>query len=123
KLVLFEPIGEDGHTGMYSIAGRTQWLVELDNFLRAHNLPTWEISNVDAVLQRLQWPASWRTYAQAYLAAPAEKALAQAPGKQNSAYRIAQTIEDARKQALDACQQKGDRCVIVMEDDRWVGSQ
>jgi hypothetical protein len=108
---------------MYSIAGRTQWLVELDNFLRAHNLPTWEISNVDAVLQRLQWPASWRTYAQAYLAAPAEKALAQAPGKQNSVYRIAQTIEDARKQALDACQQKGDRCVIVMEDDRWVGSQ
>jgi len=122
KLVLLEPIGEDGHTGMYSIVGRTQWLVELDSFLRAHNLPTWPISNVDVVLQKLQWPQSLHGYVQAYLAAPGEKALARTPGKQNASYQSAITLDDARKLALDACQRKGEPCVIVMEDDRWTGS-
>ncbi|WP_194466895.1 S9 family peptidase [Bradyrhizobium sp. CCBAU 53340] len=122
KLVLFEPIGEDGHTGMYSIVGRTQWLVELDSFLRAHNLPTWPISNVDVVLQRLQWPQSQRAFVQAYLAAPGEKALARTAGKQNASYQTALTLDDARKLALDACQRKGEPCTIVMEDDRWTGS-
>lgn len=121
KLVLLEPIGEDGHTGLYSITGRTQWLVELDNFLRAHNLPTWPISSVDGMLQKLQWPPSQRAYVQAYLAAPGEKAFARTPGKQNAFYQIAATLDDARKRALDSCQQKGDACVVVMEDDRWTG--
>jgi len=123
KLVLLEPIGEDGHTGLYTIAGRAQWLVEVDNFLRAHNLPTWPVSNVDVALQKLQWPASWRAYIQAYLAAPGEKALARTASKQNAFYQTAATIEDARKRALDSCQQKGEPCTIVMEDDRWTGSQ
>lgn len=122
KLVLLEPIGDDGHTGLYSITGRTQWLAETDNFLRAHNLPTWPISSVDVVLQKLQWPASLRSYVQAYLAAPGEKAFARTPGTQNAAYRTALTLDDARKLALDACQKKGDPCTIVMEDDRWTGS-
>ncbi len=122
KLVLLEPIGENGHTGLYSIAGRAQWLVELDNFLRAHNLPTWPISSVDVVLQKLQWPPSSRAYVLAYLAAPGEKAFARTPGKQNASYRTALTVDDARKLALDSCQQKGEPCTIVMEDDRWTGS-
>jgi pimeloyl-ACP methyl ester carboxylesterase len=122
KLALLEPIGDDGHTGVASIIGRGQWLVELDNFLRAHDLPTWPLSNVDMVLQKLQWPQSSHAYAQAYLAAPGEKALARTPGKQNASYRTAGTLDDARKLALDACQQKGEPCAIVMEDDRWVGS-
>ena len=83
KLVLLEPIGEDGHTGLYSIAGRVQWLAELDSFLRAHNLPTWPIANVDVMLQKLQWPASLRSYVQAYLAAPGEKAFARTPGTES----------------------------------------
>ncbi|WP_050419437.1 alpha/beta hydrolase family protein [Bradyrhizobium tropiciagri] len=123
KLALLEPIGEDGHTGLGSNAGRAQWLVEIDSFLRAHNLPTWPISNVDVVLQRLQWPQSSRNYVQAYLAAPGEKAFARTPGKQNASYRTALTLDDARRLALDACQQKGEPCVIAMEDDRWIGSQ
>jgi pimeloyl-ACP methyl ester carboxylesterase len=123
KLALLEPIGDDGHTGLSSNIGRGQWLVEIDNFLRAHNLPTWPISNVDAVLQKLQWPQSSRAYVQAYLAAPGEKAFARTPGKQNASYRTAPTLEGARKLALDACQQKGDPCTIVMDDDRWIGSQ
>lgn len=123
KLVLLEPIGEDGHTGLYSIAGRTQWLVELDGFLRAHNLPTWPISSVDTTLQKLQWPPSQRAYVQAYLAAPGEKAFARTLGKQSAFYQTAATLDDARKRALDSCQQKGDACAIVMEDDRWTGPQ
>jgi pimeloyl-ACP methyl ester carboxylesterase len=122
KLVLLEPIGEDGHTGLYSIAGRTQWLVELDSFFRAHNLPTWPIPSVDAMLQKLQWPPSLRAYVQAYMAAPGEKAFARTPGTQNASYRTASTLDEARKLALDACQQKGEHCVIVIENDRWTGS-
>jgi hypothetical protein len=74
------------------------------------------------VLQKLQWPQSLRAYIQAYLAAPGEKALARTPGTQNASYRTAATLEGARKLALDACQQKGEPCTIVMDDDRWVGS-
>lgn len=122
KLALLEPIGEDGHTGLSSNAGRTQWLTELDNFLRAHDLPTWPLSSLDVVLQKLQWPATSRAYVQAYLTAPGEKAFARTPGKQNAAYRTAPTLDDARKLALDACQQKGEHCVVVMEDDRWTGA-
>jgi pimeloyl-ACP methyl ester carboxylesterase len=123
KLVLLEPIGEDGHTGLGSTAGRARWLAELDMFLRSHNLPTWPLSNVDVVVQRLQWPQTLHSYVQAYLTAPGEKALARTPGTQNSSYRTAATLEEARKLALDACQQKGERCTIVMENDRWTGSQ
>jgi hypothetical protein len=122
KLALLDPIGDDGHTGLASNAGRARWLVELDNFLRAHDLPTWPISSVDVMLQKLQWPPSTRAYVQAYLAAPGEKAFARTPGTQNATYRTARTLDDARKLALDACQQKGERCTIVMEDDRWTGS-
>jgi hypothetical protein len=121
KLVLLEPIGDDGHAGKNSIVGRTQWLVELDSFLRAHNLPTWPISSVDVVLQKLQWPPSSRAVVQAYLAAPGEKAFARAPGKPNAFYRTALTLDDARKLALDTCQQKGEPCAIVMENDRRTG--
>jgi pimeloyl-ACP methyl ester carboxylesterase len=123
KLVLLEPIGEDGHTGLFSVPGRAQWLVELDNFLRAHDLPTWPTSSVDAVLQKLQWTQSSRAFAQAYLAAPAEKALARTASKQNATYRTGPTLDDARRFAVDACQQKGEPCAIVMENDRWVGPQ
>ncbi|MCC8982146.1 alpha/beta hydrolase family protein [Bradyrhizobium acaciae] len=123
KLALLEPIGEDGHTGLGSNSGRAQWLLEVDNFLRAHNLPTWPVSNVDVVLQKLRWPQTSRNYVQAYLAAPGEKAFARTPGNQNAAYRTALTLDDARRLALDACQQKGEPCTIVMEDDRWTGSQ
>lgn len=123
KLALLDPIGDDGHTGLASNGGRAQWLVELDNFLRAHDLPTWPISGVDVMLQKLQWPPSSRGYVQAYLAAPGEKAFARTPGRQNASYRTALTLDDARKFALDACQQKGEPCVIVMENDRWTGSQ
>jgi pimeloyl-ACP methyl ester carboxylesterase len=123
KLVLLDPIGEDGHTGLGSNAGRARWLAELDIFLRSHNLPTWPISNVDVVLQKLQWPATQRNFVQAYLTAPGEKALAQAAGMRNASYRTAPTLDDARRLALDACQQKGEHCTIVMENDRWTGSQ
>jgi hypothetical protein len=122
KLALLDPIGDDGHAGMGSIAGRTKWLVELDDFLRTHHLPTWPLANVDVMLQKLQWPQAQHAFIQAYLAAPGEKALARVPGTQNSSYRTALTLEDARKLALDACQQRGERCTIVMENDRWVGS-
>ena len=123
ELVVLDPIGDNGHDGIVSIKGRTQWLAALDNFLRAHNLPTWPLSSADFVLQKMQWPESSREYVQAYLGAPSEKALARTPGKQNAAYRVGATLEEARKLALDACQQKGEHCTIVMEDDRWVGSR
>ena len=101
KLALLKPIGEDGHTGLSSNAGRTQWLTELDNFLRAHDLPTWPLSSLDVVLQKLQWPATSRAYVQAYLTAPGEKAFARTPGKQNAAYH--RTYARRRTQARSGC--------------------
>jgi len=120
KLVMLDPIGEDGHAAMGTFAGRTKWLVEVDAFLRAHGLPTWPTSNVDVVLQKMHWTANSRAFVVAYLSAPSEKAMAWTSDKHNASYREAVTLDDARKFALDTCQQKGQQCTIAMENDRWV---
>jgi tetratricopeptide (TPR) repeat protein/dienelactone hydrolase len=121
KLAMLPAMGSDGHAAMASSAGRTKWLVEVDTFLRDHDLPTWPLSNVDEVLRKLKWPASSRAYVQGYLAAPAEKALAYTPGTQNASYNEAITLDAASNLAMTGCQQKGRRCVIAMLNDTWIG--
>ncbi len=39
KLVMFEKFGTDGHALFAAASGRLQWLMEMDAFLRFHNLP------------------------------------------------------------------------------------
>ncbi|MGD0635583.1 MAG: DUF4189 domain-containing protein [Beijerinckiaceae bacterium] len=121
RVVELEPLGENGHTEMLGAPGRTQWLVELDAFLRAHNLPTWPLENVDLTRQRLGWPESLRGFVQVYLGAPGEKALARTPNSTNASYHVSAKMDAARSAALQSCEAKGLPCEIVMENNVWVG--
>ena len=120
KLVTLPAMGSDGHAAMGTFQGRAKWLVEVDAFLRDHNLPTWPLSNVDDALKKLRWSAGDRDYVQSYLAAPAEKALAYIPGTHSSVYDEAITLDAASNLAMTGCQKKGRGCVIAMENDTWI---
>jgi dienelactone hydrolase len=121
RLVQLGPLGDDGHAGMLQVTGRTQWLAELDGFLRARNLPTWRLDTIDVVLRKLRWGANSRPYVERYLGAPGEKALARTPNSGNASFNFGATIDDARSNALKSCQAKGQPCQIVMENNVWVG--
>jgi len=124
KFVMYDPIGQDGHTMFSSGTGRFKWLQEMDGFLRFHRLPTWQRRDVDALLKRLGGTERERAFVEGFLAAPFEKALARV-FRDNSMYGGwgSKTIGDARKGALDVCtkQRPSDRCAIVMENNNWVG--
>ena len=120
KLVMFEPIGTDGHQLFMSVAGRTQWLMQMDGFLRSRDLPTWTRADVNALLKKLNATERSRPFLESYIAAPSERALARAPvsGRMFDGYG-AKTIEGARTNALNRCQTATSEtdCVIVMENN------
>jgi dienelactone hydrolase len=125
KFVMFDAIGQDGHTLFSSGAGRFKWLQEMDGFLRFRALPTWQRRDVDALIKRFNGTERNRSFVEGFLAAPFEKALARVS---QDNYMFGgwgfKTIDDARKRALDGCgkQRPPDRCAIVMENNNWVGS-
>jgi dienelactone hydrolase len=123
KFVMFDATGADGHTMFSTGAGRYKWLPEMDGFLRFHGLPTWRRQDVDVLLKRLDAVERNRTFVEGYLAAPLEKALARKPSDRylfgGWGYK---SVGEARKGALEGCaKQLPDGCVIVMENNDWVG--
>lgn len=124
RLVMFDPVGQDGHTLFSAGAGRFKWLPEMDGFLRFHHLPTWRREDVNALINRLDNAERNRNFLEGFIAAPFEKALARVPG---GSYLYGawgyNTIGNARNSALSGCQKQKpqEQCVIVMENDRWVG--
>jgi pimeloyl-ACP methyl ester carboxylesterase len=120
RLVMFDPVGQDGHT-LFSV--RFKWLPEMDAFLRFHDLPTWQREDVNTLINRLGGVERDRNFLEEYVAAPLEKALARAPGGFLQKAWGYNTIGDARQQALGGCQKQKPQelCMIVMENDHWVG--
>ncbi len=124
KFVMYDAIGNDGHTVFSTGAGRYRWLPELDGFLRFHGLPTWQRHDVDALLKRLNGTERNRTFVEGYLAAPYEKALARKlPDNHLFGGWGYKSVGEARKGALEGCgrQRPTERCVIMMENNDWVG--
>lgn len=123
KLVELEPLGDNGHEAMGTLQGRSEWLTETDKFLRANNLPTWQPSDVDALLRRLRWNgnAAASSYFETYMSAATEKALARSKKTDFGVFRAELTLEQARSGALKACEEKAPPCYIAMENFRWVG--
>lgn len=124
KFVMFDPIGQEGHTLFSSGVGRFRWLQQMDGFLRFYGLPTWQRRDVDALLKQLNGVERNRAFVEGFLAAPFEKALARVAAD-NYMYGGwgFKTIGDARKSAQDGCgkQRPPDRCAVVMENNNWVG--
>jgi hypothetical protein len=123
KLVEFDPITEEGHTFSATFRGRRLWLPVMDEFLRAHKLPTWADQDVDRLLQSLHVTQQSRAFVADYLAGPSEKALAQSTRRSYLSDTFAATIEEARKGAVQNCEAKAAPCVIVMENNQLVPPQ
>jgi len=111
----FGPVGSDGHIIWSSFEGRAHWLPEMDKFLTAHNLPTWDPTASNALSARLT-PNARKTLT-AYLAAGSEKALALAPSGVVAFWAGSTRIQLAREGALKECQKSAAvPCTIAMED-------
>ena len=116
-------LGEEGHRGLGTFSGRAKWLAELDNWFRAKGLPTWPRGNVDLLMQRLRFSEKNRQFVENYLGSAGEVALAKSTRSGYVIYYNALTVEEARTGALQDCQAKAPPCVIVMENDRWLGGR
>jgi hypothetical protein len=125
KLVMFDPIGQDGHTALFSSGdGRVKWLPEMDAF-RFHKLPTWQRQDVSTPIKKINTQERQRGFLESFVAAPLEKALVQTSSDKHlfDAYGY-RTMGDARNGVMDRCQRQFPReqCKIIMESDHRVGS-
>jgi dienelactone hydrolase len=125
KLVLFDPIGEDGHRMFGLGTGRMKWLQEMDGFLRFRKLPTWERQDVTALMLKLKAQERRREFVEGFVAAPLEKALAKSSGDYMYGGWGHKALGDARNAALNGCKRERPReeCAIVMENNRWLGDE
>ena len=125
KLVMFDPIGQDGHALFTLADGRLQWLREMDALLRLRKLPTWQQQDVSALMNQLNAQERQRGFIEDYIAAPLAKALTQSSGGKSPYYSSGhKAIDDARNGALNYCQKQSplEQCRLVMENDHWIGS-
>jgi dienelactone hydrolase len=125
KLVMFDNFSNDGHTLFSDAAGRMKWLMEMDGFLRFHDLPATRRESIDDLLKLLKLEPRGRAFLDQYLAAPTFKVMVQTPdGKSFTTQFGAGSMEIARKAALETCRERhkpAEPCKIVMENDTWVG--
>lgn len=111
----FGPLKTDGHELWGAPDGRKLWLSELDRFLRAHSLPSWERAAAESLSARLP-PAAGRVLAD-YLDAGSEKAFAVAPSGFVGYWSGADSAAEARAGAIRECQKAGGvNCSVAMED-------
>jgi hypothetical protein len=124
RLAMLEPDGKEGHAIFATATGRAKWLSEMDGFLRALALPTWTEAEVSSLLRRLGVTERARGFAENYLAAPSEKALArETGGSYLGEGHGAPTLEQARQKALGYCLQVKPACEIIMENDHWLAPE
>ena len=115
-LLMLPPFGPDGHAIFYAEGGRELLLPELDRFLRANSLPTWNEAALQSLVEGLRPPD--RQAVGYYLRVlPAEKALALGPSGGVYWFKGAPTPEAARRGALAYCRKEtGGDCRLVAED-------
>jgi dienelactone hydrolase len=121
KLVMFNPMGSDGHDLFGMVLGRVAWLRELDAFLRYLKLPTWQLQEVDSVIAKAKAEARSKPFVEGYFSAPREKVLAHSQTT-NSFWDGfgSPSLDEARSLALKSCATKASDCSVVMENERFV---
>jgi dienelactone hydrolase len=127
RLVMYENFGNDGHSLFTAAAGKLQWLMEMDAFLRFHGLPAAGRDRAVELMKLLKLESRQRGFVDRYVAAPTYKVMVQTPdGKHHFTQFGAPSLEGARKAALAACAQKykaSEPCRVVMENDAWLGRE
>jgi hypothetical protein len=116
ELALFGPIGKDGHDLWWHFDGRLLWLPQLDRFLRAQQLPTWDSGAFDVVSARLN--PDVRGVLARYLAAPVEKAISVSRVKGLARWWSGMAdLEAARRKSLEICEaDASESCDILVEN-------
>ena len=140
KFVMFFRDGDVG-TPIFGQATRA-WYTQMDGFLRANNLPTWSAADARDVVDRLKITDRMErgsfegALIQYYFPASGEKAMAYSPtlqaawarpqNKVGAGPRLpvtfqvnSRSLDDARNNALTACQKAAQDCAIVMENFHW----
>ncbi len=122
ELHQFGSLKSDGHELWGAPDGRKLWLPALDRFLRAHQLPSWDMAAARSLTARLS-PAAQRIFAD-YLESGSEKAFAMAPSGFVGYWSGAGSAAEARAGAIRECQKAGGiNCAAVMEDFAAVSSR
>lgn len=116
ELALLGPIGTDGHDLWGRFDGRLLWLPQLDRFLRAQQLPTWDSRPFDVLSERLN-PDARRVLAR-YLAGPVEKVISISRVKGLARWWGGTAdLETARRKSLELCEKDAsESCDIVVEN-------
>jgi dienelactone hydrolase len=105
--------GMDGH----NLWGKqtSMIMLDIDGFLRTHDLPTWDYSEARALVEK-HGIKRWAHSIELYAAAPGYKALAKSTtGDFVADVYASDTLEHAKKQAVTVCQQRhpGHLCTVI----------
>lgn len=124
ELIVVGPFGDDGHT-LFSRRGTAIWRPLVDDFLRKVGLPTWDAPPADPQQAELAPPRELSSDAGRkawtdFLAGAPSKAFAVGAGGAWGWRAGRNSLDDARRQALESCQRGGARCRIAAEDDELV---
>ena len=131
--VTFDPVGTEGQALFTARATRHLWLAEVDGFLRAHQLPTWTRADLNRIMTKLNYKpdllnSSALHILEQYFADSGEKALAHSTttafiGNRTTLWgaMARPSLDLARAAALALCNKESTGCVIVMENQTWVG--
>ena len=102
-------------------AGKLQWLMEMDAFLRFHGLPAARRDHIVDLMKLLGLEGRQRGFLDRYLAAPTYKVMVRTPdGKHHFTQFGAGSLEAARKAALQSCARtpQGDRALPDRHGER-----
>jgi dienelactone hydrolase len=113
-------LAPDGHELFARFEGRLLWLPELDRFLRARQLPTWNREPF-LTLSRQLAPEPQRVLVR-FLDAPTEKAMAISRSGQLARWWGGEaTLDTARQKSQQACERAaGEPCDVLAENFRPV---
>ena len=113
----------DGHR-LSRLGGRELWRPRIDAFLEIVGAPTWQSAPDDAAVARHRAPPSLNKRGRArwlrYLGEAGRKAFAVGTGPRFGWSTARDTVEEATKAAMGACEAKGDRCRLVSIDGDMV---
>jgi hypothetical protein len=115
-LLIIPALQPSGHFVFDLPQGRAHWLPQLDRFLRANNLPTWNPSQVDALMRSARLRPTSRSLVETYFSLYTPKVLIEGSGFVTYAAH-SRDIAAARTVGLEQCRQRaGVACRIVAEN-------
>lgn len=118
QLAMLPPFKDDGHALFFAPGGKRLLLPEVDGFLRANGLPTWDGTVFQPLIARLS-PGDAQEVQDYLRLGTAEKALALAPGGRAWWWEGGQTAADVRNRALAFCKEKaGVDCTLAVDNFR-----